>query len=309
VREAALDEIFRHRQPILCVIDPRTLLATVPHAAENRTGDTWQAVLEQYPNLEFVVSDQASGLRKGVNACGGEIAHQYDIFHLKRAIKRWVRTQEAACYDKIEQTERARRLLTDLRLGAGARIQAEVEYRQQAAALDERLLAFDWLEVIVAYWEESLTAYDALRQRLRTKAEADAQLQEVLELLREMRSIKTKPLCVLLESARPGLYTFLTVLEDKLQAIPLAWRQVTGSAAAVFNAIARAWYTRPRAHRSATEQRAYLTALVGWEYWSRRLENFGACQKFSVNGQSQLCFIPKGVTTYVRSKTNTCTTI
>lgn len=279
VREAALDEVFRHRQPILCVIEPRTLLATVPQAAANRTGETWQAVLAQYPNLEFVVSDQASGLRKGVNACGGEIAHQYDIFHLKREIKRWVRTQEAACYDKMEQTERARRLLADPRLGAGARIQAEVEYRQQAAALDERLLAFDWLEVIVAYWEESLTAYDPLRQRLRTKADADAQLNEVLELLREIRVINTKPLCVLLESARPGVYTFLAVLENKLQAIPLQWRHVTGSPAAVFNAIARAWYTRPRAHRSAADQRAYLTALVGWEYWSRRVENFAAVQQ------------------------------
>jgi hypothetical protein len=40
VREAALDELFRHRQPILCVIEPRTLLATVPQAAANRQGTT-----------------------------------------------------------------------------------------------------------------------------------------------------------------------------------------------------------------------------------------------------------------------------
>jgi hypothetical protein len=48
LREAAIDELFRHRQPILCVIDPQTLLATVPEAAENRKGETWQAVLDQY---------------------------------------------------------------------------------------------------------------------------------------------------------------------------------------------------------------------------------------------------------------------
>jgi hypothetical protein len=84
VKEAAIDELFRHRQPILCVIDPRTLLASAPEAAENRKGETWQAVLKQYPNLEFVVSDQASGLRKGVNSCGQEIAHQYDVFHTGR---------------------------------------------------------------------------------------------------------------------------------------------------------------------------------------------------------------------------------
>lgn len=62
-------------------------------------GETWQTVLKQYPNLEFVVSDQASGLRKGVNDCGREVAHQYDVFHFKREIGRWLRGQEARCYE------------------------------------------------------------------------------------------------------------------------------------------------------------------------------------------------------------------
>lgn len=279
VREAALDELFRHRQPILCVIEPRTLLATVPQAAANRQGTTWQALLAQYPNLEFVVSDQASGLRKGVNACGREIAHQYDLFHCKREIQRWLRTQEARCYERIAQTEQARRLLLDVRLGAGARIQAAVEYRTLAAALDERLLAFDWLTTIIAYWEESLTAYDARRQRLRTKADAEAQMEEVLALLREMRVINTKSLCGMLENARPGLYTFLTVLEEKLQAIEIDWRNVTGSASAVFNAVTRVWHTRPIAHLSARGQRAYLTALLGLTYWHKRIENFAEVQR------------------------------
>jgi hypothetical protein len=52
VREATIDELFRHQQPILCVIDPNTLLATVPQAAANRKGETWQALLEQYPNID-----------------------------------------------------------------------------------------------------------------------------------------------------------------------------------------------------------------------------------------------------------------
>jgi hypothetical protein len=279
VREAALDELFRHRQPILCVIDPQTLLATVPQAAENRKGATWQAVLEQYPQLEFVVSDQASGLRKGVNECGREIAHQYDIFHFKREIKRWLRSQEARCYEWMERTEQARRLLVEPRLGAGARIQATVEYRQQAAALEERLLAFDWIEVIVAYLEESLAAYDVRRHKLRTSTDAAAILNEVVELLREIRVINTRPLITMIEGARPGLFTFLTVLEGKLQQVEVCWRHVTGCRRAAFNALACAWHARPRAHLSEQGQRAYLTALVGLEYWSRRIENFAAVQR------------------------------
>ena len=279
MREAAIDELFRHRQPILCVIDPNTLLATVPQATANRKGETWQGVLEQYPNLEFVVSDQASGIIKGVNACGQEIAHQYDLFHFKREVRRWLRTQEARCYELMEQVEQAERLLTAPRLLDSARLQAHHEYRQQAAALDERLLAFDWIEVIVHYLEEHLTAYDARRHEIRTPARIEAVLDEVLQLLGEIKTIHTKPLVTMITGARPGLLTFLAVLEKRLAQIEVHWRPVTGCRRTAFNAIACAWYYRAHAHRSQKMQRAYLTALVGLEYWSRRIENFAAVQK------------------------------
>jgi hypothetical protein len=279
VREAALDELFRHRQPILCVIDPQTLLATVPQAAQNRKGETWQAALEQYPNLEFVVSDQASGLLKGVNDCGREIAHQYDVFHFKREVRRWLRGQEARCYEKIAQAEQLCRWLADPRLSEGARLRALAEHRRVAAALDERLLAFDWVELIVAYLDEHLTAYDARRRRIRSKAEAEAALDEVLGLLREVTAINTGPLIGIITGARAGLFTFLKVLEEKLARCAIAWRYITGSRAAASNAVARCWHWRQRAHRSAWHQRGYLTALAGLAYWSRRIENFPEFQR------------------------------
>jgi hypothetical protein len=107
------------------VIDPRTLLATIP--AENRKGETWQAVLKLHPNLEFVVSDQARGLCKVVNACGREIAHQYDLFQFRREIGRWLRGQEARCYELMEQVEQARQLMDAPRLLSSAHLQARVE--------------------------------------------------------------------------------------------------------------------------------------------------------------------------------------
>jgi hypothetical protein len=279
VREAALDELFRHRQPILCVIDPQTLLATLPQAAENRKGETWQAVLEQYPNLELAVSDQASGLRKGINACGREIAHQYDLFHFKREIGRWLRAQEARCYELMEQVEQAHRLIEAPRLLSSARVQARVEHRQKVAILDQRLLAFDWIELIVRYLYQSLTAYDARRRAIRTRAGADTIIDEVVGLLNEVEVINTKPLRSMIEEARPGLLTFLTVLEEKLRRIEVRWRYVTGCRLAVFNAIACAWHYRADAHLSQDRQRAYLRALCGLGHWSRRIENFSEVQR------------------------------
>lgn len=279
VQEAAIDELFRHRQPILCVIDPQTLLATVPQAAANRKGETWQATLKQFPNLAFVVSDQASGLRKGVQDCAQDIAHQYDVFHFKREVGRWLRAQEARCYELMEQVEQARQWTQHPRLLDSARIQARIEYRQQAATLDERLLAFDWVELIVGYLYESLTPYEARRKQIRTRAEAEAVFDEVLALLKEIKLIHTKPLITMIESARPGLLTFLTVLEKKLADIEVNWHVVSGSCRAAFNALAQAWYTRPHAHTSTRGQRAYLAALIGLQHWSRRIENFSAVEQ------------------------------
>src|SRR5262245_59417490 len=63
------------------------MMALTPEATENRKGETWQNLLEQYPNVKFVVSDQGSGLLKGVRDAALEIAHQYDLFTFLHALE------------------------------------------------------------------------------------------------------------------------------------------------------------------------------------------------------------------------------
>src|SRR5262249_60796209 len=98
------------------------------------------------------------------------------VRHLKRTIGGWMRGKETRCYELIEQVEQARRLIEAPRLLSSARMQARVEYREKAATLDERLLAFDWVELIVSYLYESLTAYDVRRREIRTRAGAEAMI-------------------------------------------------------------------------------------------------------------------------------------
>src|SRR6266511_2586963 len=247
-----VDEIFRHQQPIL---------------------------MERYPNVNFVVSDQGSGLLKGVRDAAQEIAHQYDLFHFKRELRRLTRSQEARCYEAMEQVEQARKLISSPRLGVGARVRAEVEYQEKAAALDRRLEAFDWVEVIVAYLEEQFEAYDDRRRKVRTRDTAEAAINEVLDLLREVGEINVKPLVTVIEGARVGLFTFLSVLEEKLEKIEIKWRASAGSRQVVYDAVARCWYGASRAHLSASAQRRYLNALIGLECWERRIENFAEVRR------------------------------
>jgi hypothetical protein len=275
LEEAALDELFHHQRPILSLVDPHSLMMVVPKWAENRQGATWQQELAQYPELLLAVSDQGRGLRKGVELNGTGIKHQADLFHFKRNLRRAVRRLENYCYGAIARVEQARLVIAKPRLLDSARIQAQIEYQVQAAALDRQLLAFDWLEVIIEYLEESLSAFDWRRQSLRSYSDGQAMIDEVINLLNEIEQLPLQPIIRLLESVRTSLLTFLSILEERLARIQIDWRKVTGSRGAVFSAWARVWYWRTRA---GTERglKEYLTALTGLLYWKGRVENFAA---------------------------------
>lgn len=279
VHEMALDEMFRHQQPILTSAQPHTLMAVVPEAAPDRQGVTWQRFLQQYPNLELAISDQGSGLLKGVELQGGQIAHQYDLFHFKRNLHREVRRLEAYCYREIEKVEQARKLIDSPRLLDSARVQAVVEYREKAAALDRTLEAFDWLEVVVAYLEENLSPFDARHHCIRTFAQAQAVVDEGLDLLDPIYPLDIRAIRTLIEEAREGLFTFLALLERRLQQIPIQWRIIEGSRSAVCDALAHVWYWREPAGSSEKGLRKYLAALLALTHWQRRIENFPEVQE------------------------------
>jgi hypothetical protein len=160
----------------------------------------------------------------------------------------------------MAQVEQAERLLTAPRRLESARLLARHEYRQQAAARDERLLAFDWMELIVDYLEEHLTAYDARQHVIRTSARVEAVLDEVLDLLGEIKVISTKPLVSIITGARTGLLTFLAVLEKRLAHIEVKWCPVTGCQRTAFNAIA---WVLSRSRPSLTKKAAGLSDRTG----------------------------------------------
>jgi tetratricopeptide (TPR) repeat protein len=272
--EAALDEIFSGGKPILTIVEPQSMMALVPEATGNRQGMTWSKVLEQYPNLQLAISDQGSGLLKGVTLRSG-IEHQADLFHFKRSLHREVRRVEAQCYDAIAALDTARRLIERPRLLDTARIQARVEYREKAEAVDRKLLAFDWLELAVGYVEEQLEPFNRLTERLRSHEEARRAIEDALRLLDSMGEIEVKPIVTIIENASEHLLTFLRVLDRRLQAIEVRWRKVAGSNPALFSAIARVWYWRSRWRRSEGGVRQYLIALIALQYWERRMENLG----------------------------------
>jgi hypothetical protein len=92
VDQAAADEIFVGRKPILMVVAQESLCWTNGRLAEHRDGPTWAAELRQLPALEQLTRDSGSGMAKGLEQVNDErqrqglpsIADQSDHFHLRQ---------------------------------------------------------------------------------------------------------------------------------------------------------------------------------------------------------------------------------
>lgn len=271
---AALDELFAANKPILTLVNPHTLMMAMPQLADNRQATSWQQVLKQYPNLNLAVSDQARGLLKGVQLSSAQIAQQADLFHFRRNLQRYIKRLEHNCYRSIEQLDYAERLRHSPRLIISARIQAEHEYQYKRKAVDNKLLAFDWLETIISYLMEGISIFDERRQSIRSYQQGQAIICEVLELLDGITEFSVKQIVTLIEGARTTLLTFLTITAGKLAKVKVDWRIIEGSREALFAAIARVWHWRKLSGNNEQNLRQYLTALMALRHWYKRVENF-----------------------------------
>ena len=133
----------------MAVVEPTSLALLTCQRSADRSGATWQAVLEPLTNLRMVVSDQAKGIAAGI--AGAAIAqgrdtagrppinHGLDVFHTaqeaQRTLRRPWRVAIAAC-DAVDQADAkvadAKRVGRDARTVAGA---ARVAREQAQACL------------------------------------------------------------------------------------------------------------------------------------------------------------------------------
>src|SRR5206468_11598828 len=76
--------------------------------------------------------------------------------------------------------------------------------------------------------------------------------------------------------AKVGLFTFLAILEKRLEKISIEWRISEGDRHSMFGAIDGSRCLAERAHLSARAQQRYLLALIGLRRWEEQVENFSA---------------------------------
>ena len=109
IRQGANDEIFQCGIPVLTGIDAETLYIFMMEERPDRKADTWKSAMEEAKsrglNLDATISDQGTGLIRGIPKAFPEVNIQYDVFHEMMNMGKEIRNLENRAYDRIRKDD------------------------------------------------------------------------------------------------------------------------------------------------------------------------------------------------------------
>lgn len=192
-----LDEIFFHHEPILMAVEPASMAWVAAQRGPDRTGESWEKVVAEWPRLEYVIADGGKGIERGVRLAdearpgqaqepGTDVSPSLtmglDVFHTQREVERvlhrqWKQVERqmgpaSEADAKIVQSKRRGR---DLRGSAG---QAGRAWRKAERLFDEAMQADGAAARITA-----ALSWFRPDGTLQTREEAQTQLREASEQL------------------------------------------------------------------------------------------------------------------------------
>jgi hypothetical protein len=228
VHQAAADEIFFGRKPVLMVVEPESQCWLSGRISPSRDGEQWAKELEQLPNLEHLVRDGALGIGNGlarVNAKRqeeedgqqqGPVSDQLDHFHTLREGRRALRKTQARAERAWSAAEEADRRQRRQR----RRMKAETGYATQA------VLAWRRAEQAFHQWENDEAVLLQIREalgpftpegELNSRQRAEQIVSGLSEQLSGEQWDKFKRML-----ARPESYAYLDRLHSKVEALPVS---------------------------------------------------------------------------------------
>jgi len=224
VRQAAADEIFVGRRPILMVVEQDSLCWVSGRQVDQRDGVTWAQEFATLPALEQVSRDAGNGLQKGLSEVNRQrrqrgqaaVADQLDHFHTLREGTRALRRLQyrvARLIRRAEATDKelTRRTRQGLARPGGLVVASRRQWHKAEQAMDQ--------------WQVQEKAWHKLRRNLgvftsegtlNTRAQAEALVAEVCTVLVGPEWSKCKRLL-----RRPQMWTFLDGVQEQLAAVPL----------------------------------------------------------------------------------------
>lgn len=111
------DEVFQRLMPCFTVVDGQSFMVLNLSAEADRSGETWAKTFKRLADqgIEFqdIVSDNASGIRRGLREAGLDVVWRLDVFHVVQEGHRISQKLENAAYKAMRQADRAQAYIAE----------------------------------------------------------------------------------------------------------------------------------------------------------------------------------------------------
>jgi len=211
----ARDEIFVGRDPILLMVDPRSLVITGLYAAADRDAETWGCVLlftqDRGVQIKNLAEDGCIPYGKSCKLAKLYAAIQKDVWHSLTDVRKVIHDIEREAYRKLEEAEKLEKQLR--KQWDDAVFTKWVELNQQFEDLLAQINALTfWLGCL---WD-AVELVDWRNGEIRNRAINQWLADETLKGIKQLSHPRIKKLAERLENQLPEMLTFLDEIAQPL---------------------------------------------------------------------------------------------
>ena len=154
IEDIAADELFQQRKPVAVVVDLRTHYVPLLQPVKDRTGKTWERIMNGVKEKAFqprlCVSDAGSGLLKGIPAAFPGITMQLDVFHVLRDVGIYAKRQERQAFSELSELCKLESRVKSSKVHTKTRNR----YEELLATIDDTLLKADTVHILLEWLRE-----------------------------------------------------------------------------------------------------------------------------------------------------------
>jgi hypothetical protein len=211
----ARDEIFVGHDPILLMVDPRSLVITGLYSAADRDAETWGCVLlftqDRGVQIKNLAEDGCIPYGKSCKLAKLYAAIQKDVWHSLTDVRKVIHDIEREAYRKLEEAEKLEKQLR--KQWDDAVFTKWVEHNQQFEDLLTQINALTfWLGCL---WD-AVELVDWRNGEIRNRAINQWLADETLKGIKQLSHPRIKKLAERLENQLPEMLTFLDEIAQPL---------------------------------------------------------------------------------------------
>lgn len=208
IRQLAADELFAGNTPILGCVEPRSMAVPVLQRGPDRTGETWKKVLDKFPNLTEVASDEGKGILAAVLARG--LQSVGEPFHALVELSKCLAKLESEAYRRIADEYEAGKVLEDRQNLKRSVKRATQHYRKARKVAAKAIDRFDRVRRARPLLRNAIEPFDGEGKWL-SFAKSAEMIREGIAILRDVEAPHRKRVANAFNPDR--ILTFKAIIE------------------------------------------------------------------------------------------------